>query len=80
MREINASMSKYSEISEADLDDLVASVQQSYPNCGQVMLQGFLQLRGIRVQRYRLRDSIGRNDPLRRSLRWHQAVLRRNIL
>ena len=41
MREINASMSKYSEISEADLDDLVASVQQSYPNCGQVMLQFF---------------------------------------
>jgi len=80
MREINASMSKYSEISEADLDDLVASVQQSYPNCGQVMLQVFFATSGIRVQRYRLQDSIGRNDPLRRSLRWHQAVLRRNIL
>lgn len=77
MREINASMGKYSEINETDLDDLVASIQEQHPNCGQVMLQFFLQHRGIRVQRYRLRDSIGRNDPLRRSLRWHQAVSRR---
>lgn len=77
MREMNNSMGKYSEISDTDLDDLVASIQQQHPNCGQVMLQGFLQHRGIEVQRYRLRDSIGRNDPLRRSLRWHQAVSRR---
>ncbi len=77
MREMNVSLNRYSDISDVQLDDLVSTIQQQSPNIGQVMMQGFLEQRGVHVQRYRIRESIARTDPLRRSLRWHEAVSRR---
>ena len=42
-------MKKYSEISDNELDDLVSSIQEQNPNCGQVMIQGHLKARGVLV-------------------------------
>ncbi len=77
LRELNISLEKYSDISDFELDELVTGFHRHSPNAGQMMMQGFLLQRGVNVQRYRIRQSIARTDPLRRSLRWHQAVLRR---
>jgi len=35
-----------------------------------------LRQRGVTVQRRRLRESVARTDPIRRHVRWHQAVTR----
>jgi len=62
-----------SEISDADLDDAVSSIQQQNPNCGQGVLQGYLRERGIYIQRQQLRESVARTDPCRT---WHQVISR----
>ena len=77
LKESNVQIDKYTDISDSELDNVVSQVQQQHPNIGQIMLQGFLQQRGVIVQRYRIRESICRTDPLRRSLRWHQTLTRR---
>ena len=77
LRELDIKIEKYTDISDSCLDDLVRTNQRQHPNVGQVMLQGFLKQQGVCVQRYRIRESIFRIDPLRRSLRWHEAVTRR---
>lgn len=55
----------------------LSQFQSDYPNCGQQLILGHLRDKGISVQRYRLRESIARTDPLRRLVRWHQVVSRR---
>lgn len=77
LKEMNVSTSRYSDISEEDLDHLIRGLQQEFPNCGQVMINSLLQQRGIFLQRYRIRESIIRVDPLRSALRWQQVVARR---
>ncbi len=77
LKDSGIEMDKYTDISDSQLDDVVRRVQQQHPNVGQVMLQGFLKQQGVCVQRHRIRESVFRTDPLRRSLRWHQAVNRR---
>lgn len=70
-------ITKYTDISDSQLDDAVSEIQQQHPNIGLVMLQGFLKQNGVNVQRYRIRESVYRTDPIRRSLRWHQTLERR---
>ena len=77
LQDSNLHIDKYTDISDSQLDNVVSQVQQQHPNVGQVMLQAFLKQRGVIVQRYRVRESVFRTDPLRRSLRWHQALTRR---
>lgn len=68
----------FTDISDSQLDDTVKEIQHQYPNVGQIMLEGYLKEKGIKVQRYRIRESNARTDPLRRSLRWHEALTRRS--
>ena len=77
VKEMGIPLERYTEISDADLDDAVSSIQQQNPNCGQGLLQGYLRERGICIQRQRLRESVVRTDPCRRALRWHQVISRR---
>ena len=56
---------------------IVKSIQRDFPNAGLVMVQGYLQSRGVQVQRYKVRQSVARNDPIRRKVRWHQPLNRR---
>ena len=73
LKEAGVCVQKYTDISDDELDSLVTQVQE-YPNCGQQMIQGFLKDRGVCVQRHRLRDSLGRTDPMRRYVRWHEVT------
>ena len=78
LSEQNVTLESYTDISDNDLDDVVKSIQHNFPNAGLVMVQGHLQSRGIRVQRARVRQSVARNDPIRRKVRWHQTLSRRS--
>ena len=49
-------------ISDQDLDELLCEIKQSHPNDGEVLMQGHLLQRGIRVPRQMLRDAIHRVD------------------
>ena len=77
LSELNISFNKYSDVCEDELDDHIRRIQNQYPNCGQVMIRALLQQQGLCVQRYKVRDSITRVDPLRSALRWHQVVHRK---
>ena len=77
LKDINYQIQKYSEISDDELDSYLIQIQKENPNCGQQLLHGYLKAKGILVQRYRLRESVARTDPLRRHIRWHQVVSRR---
>ena len=63
LRDAGIQLNKYTDISEDELDSIVAHLQTQYPNRGQEMLYGYLLDRGIHVQRYRLQDSVARTDP-----------------
>ena len=77
VKEAGCLIQKYSEISDDELDSVMSQIQREHPNCGQQLLCGFLKDKGVFVQRYRLRESIARTDPIRRHVRWHQVVSRR---
>lgn len=57
---------------------IVKRYQDAHPRSGQSLLLGHLSTLGIRVQRHRVRDSMGRVHPIRTSLRWHQSILWRS--
>lgn len=58
-------ISAYTDISYADLDEMVKSIQHNFSNAGLVIVQGHVQSMGIHVQRRRLRQSVAHNDPIR---------------
>lgn len=78
LSELNVSTNKYSDICEDELDIHVRRLQRDYPNCGQVMIRSLLQQQGMYVQRYRVRESMRRLDPLQTAMRWQQVVRRRS--
>ena len=53
---------KFSLISESDLDDVIKDIKVSHPSSGEVMMQGHLMHRGIKVPREKLRSAIHRVD------------------
>lgn len=67
----------YSEISDEDLITLVGEVKNSFPTCGEMMLDGHLRTRGVTVQRHRLRSALGTVDCEGVALRFRLPVLRR---
>ena len=78
LREFGMSMeTKYCVISDEDLDDIVCSIIQQYPECGQKTMQGHLKERGIVVQQTRVRESMRRTDPFGTRQRLKTAVRRR---
>ncbi len=77
LRDAGYQILKYTDISDEQLDNVLTTIQEQYPNCGQQLISGFLISRGIYIPRYRLRESILRVDPLRRLIRWHQVITRR---
>ena len=77
VKDAGVQLTKFSDISDDELDSVTSQFQWDHPNCGQQLILGHLRDRGISVQRYRLRESVARTDPLRRHVRWHQVVSRR---
>ncbi len=75
LAEENVDLDRYSNISDDELDVLVGEIQTNHPHSGRG--QGQLESQGIRLQRYRLIDSIHRTNPIESSLRWQQVIQRR---
>ena len=53
---------QFTEITENELDEVVAEITREYPSCGEGLLKQILAHRGIKVQRMRLCDSVQRVD------------------
>ena len=68
----------FSDINDNQLDELVRQVSNDHPNFGIRMIKGYLQSKGWRVQRDRIRSSLLRTDPIGLMQRWQQAIKRRS--
>ena len=78
LTELGLHFEKYTSISDSDLDGYVREIQYNNPNIGMSLLQGYLQSRGVFVQRHRVRQSVLRINPIASLSRWHQVVSRRS--
>lgn len=65
MQKYELSCHIFSDIEDDELDRNVLELSKEFPFCGESMIRFFLQERGIKVQRMRLRDSIHRVDERR---------------
>lgn len=75
LKDNGALIARYSDISNEGLDFLVKRFLEQNPNCGQIMIRGYLVSSGIHIQRRRIRESLVRVNPLQRRL--HQRITRR---
>ncbi|CAI5692486.1 unnamed protein product [Oreochromis niloticus] len=67
----------YVDISNQELNGLVTDILQNTPNAGEVYILGSLRSRGLRVQRWRVRQSLQEVDPIGRAFRRRHAIRRR---
>ena len=72
LKEVNFNFqeSRFSSISEVDLEQEVSGIKAQFVNCGERMVMGILRSRGIHVPRHHIRDIIRRIDPINTALRW----------
>ena len=68
---------KYSQLSNADLDDLITEFKKRGPDSGIRYIVGFLRRHGIRIQYRRVVQSLHRVDRLGQVLRNRQVKHRR---
>ena len=62
---------------DSDLDLVVAQILATTPEIGERFMIGALTSRGLRVQRWRIRSSILRVDPVGRACRRRRTIFRR---
>lgn len=74
---MSSSVNIFSEISDSEIDEFMKFILQVSPNSGERMIIGWFRGRGIRIQRWRIRESISRVDPLSRDLRRRTVTIRR---
>jgi hypothetical protein len=68
---------EFNQLEDHEFDELVASIIQLSPNAGEVMVRGALRARGVKIQRWRIRESLMRVDPVRRRRRQRLRIERR---
>lgn len=68
---------RFSDISDHDLDLVIRHFKAHKPSSGLRYVIGFLKRHGLRVQKRRVRMSMGRIDGLGQALRNHAAINRR---
>ena len=73
-------LSKYTSISDAELEAVVRDIKAKHPNDGEVMMQAHLLSCGIYVKRAQLRQAIHHVDPLNVALRRLKTVQRRQYM
>lgn len=56
-------VSRFTVLSDMELDNLVKSVVELFPNCGEKTISGRLKATGVFIQRERVRDAMRRVDP-----------------
>ena len=57
-------MSRFTDIDDSTLDDVISSITHNFPNIGISMLTGHLHASDIHVSRRRIRNSLVRLSPL----------------
>ncbi|KAL3973532.1 proto-oncogene serine/threonine-protein kinase Pim-1 [Sarotherodon galilaeus] len=67
----------FNNISNVDLDHLITEILTHTPGSGESYISGSLRGRGIRVQRWRVRERLRIVDPVGRALRGRRAIQRR---
>ena len=67
----------FTNISNDDLDRLITEVLRQTPGSGETYITGSLRGRGIRVQRWRVRERLRIVDPVGRAFRRRRAIQRR---
>jgi hypothetical protein len=67
---------RQSDVSDADLDELIAGIQEDHPERGERMVMAYLKGCGVHVPRARMRASIHRVNPEGVSYRAHIATPR----
>ena len=67
----------YTEMSDLALDEVVHDVLQISPEVGERLMIGSLRSRGLHIQRWRIRESILRVDPIGRACRRRRTIFRR---
>ena len=68
---------EYVQISDDELDAVIADISHEFPMCGNRQMQGHLLSHGFRVQQQRIRDAQRRVDPEGSLMRCLHAVNRR---
>ena len=56
-------------MSNEELDDLIKSIKNEHPLCGERIIIGILRAKGVSVQRWKIRESIHRVDPINAAIR-----------
>ena len=67
---------KFSDICDADLDELLIDIKREHPNDGEILIRGHLAARNVRIQRSRLQAAIHRIDPVSTAERRRTAIVR----
>ena len=65
----------FSDVSNDDLDEYVKEILEVTPSAGRRLVEGGLRQRGLRIQRYRIQESIRRVDPVVSTLRAAQQII-----
>lgn len=78
LQEFGIDTCKFSPITESDLDSTLKDIKVSHPSSGEVMMQGHLLYRGIKVPRAKLRSAIHRVDSINTTSR-QTSVIRRRV-
>ena len=56
-------------MSNEELDDLIKSIKNEHPLSGERIIIGILRAKGVSVQRWKIRESIHRVDPINAAIR-----------
>ncbi|XP_057191136.1 uncharacterized protein LOC130555096 [Triplophysa rosa] len=59
----------YTDVSDEELDNIVAEIQRNCPNAGYRIIHGHLRTQGLRIQTLRVRESVQRVDPVGTQMR-----------
>ncbi|KAL0966811.1 hypothetical protein UPYG_G00300430 [Umbra pygmaea] len=68
---------RFTTVGEDELEQHIRRLHQQYPNSGSKMMQGYLRVEGIIVQRAKVREMLTRVDPIAAAQRWSNVVARR---
>jgi len=69
--------SRYSNLTDAELKQIMSDIKEDHPQCGNLQMKGFLLSKGIRVQQQRIRETLRAVDPEGSILRRLNAINRR---
>ncbi|KAF7310168.1 Integrase catalytic domain-containing protein [Mycena indigotica] len=67
----------HSSVADSQLDELIAEFSLQHPFSGAQIALGHLEAQGIHLPIERVRESLGRVDPVGTFIRWHKTVKRR---